>query len=273
LDSTRLLTGAMIIAFGVVLLLARTAHPDWLDRTGWWPLFAIAFGIMRIGISGGRRLSSGVMFVLIGIWGLFNELGVLHYETSWPLVFVAMGLSLVLGAFSIGQPVAAATAEEARAQRTRNGDMRFVWAIVFFAMIFGSLHTIPIGSRPRDVVDSSGMLRRSAVMSQSRTTSFADPFEGAHMSAVMGECDLDLTHASIRDGDAPVVQVAVMMGQAILRVPSDWTVENQVTPVMGDVTDSRTHQWTEPGASDQPGSPRRIVVRGAVIMGQLTIRN
>jgi len=274
-DTTRLTAGITIVALGVLLLVARTAHADWLERTGWWPLFAIAFGIMRIGMSGGRRLSSGLMVILIGVWGLLNEFEVLHYESSWPLLFVAMGASLVLGGLPFARQIETAptTAQQASDRQTRNGDMRFVWMIVFFALIFGGAHSIPRGARDRNSVDSAGTLRRSAVMAQNRTVSYADPFQSARVTAVMGECDLDLTHAEIREGDVPVVHVAVTMGQAILRVPEDWIVDNEIVPLMGDVTDARPHERVDP-VQAAPDSPRkRVIVQGSVVMGQLTIRN
>jgi hypothetical protein len=274
-DTTRLTAGITIITLGVLLLAARTARPDWLERSGWWPLFVIAFGIMRIGMCGVRRLSSGLMFILIGVWGLLNEFEVLHYESSWPLLFVAMGASLVLGGLPFTRQVEAApaTPQQASDRQARNGEMRFVWMIVFFALLFGGVHSIPRGARDRNSVDSAGTLRRSAVMAQNRTVSYADPFQSARVTALMGECDLDLTHVEIREADVPVVHVAVTMGQAILRVPQDWIVDNQIVPLMGDVTDARSRERTDPaeGAADSPR--KRVVVQGSVVMGQLTIRN
>src|SRR3954465_7406194 len=80
-DSGRLIAGILIIAFGVLLLLARTTHPDWLDRSGWWPRFVIGLGAIHLATGG--RLSGGLMWVCIGAWGLLNEFGVWSYESSW----------------------------------------------------------------------------------------------------------------------------------------------------------------------------------------------
>lgn len=71
-DPGRLAAGVAIILLGVLLLLDRTGVIDWGTRSGWWPIIALVFGAARLA-AGGDGVRSGVFFVAIGAWGLFNE--------------------------------------------------------------------------------------------------------------------------------------------------------------------------------------------------------
>jgi hypothetical protein len=265
-DSGRLIAGFLIIGFGVLLLVARTTNPDWLDRSGWWPLFVIGLGAAHLAMGG--RLSSGFMFVLIGGWGLLNEFGIWNNESSWPVVFVIVGLSIMLGAF-VNQSDAARA--ELRDRRKGRGELRVLAAFMIFGLIVSATHGRARYIGVREDSDSTNVLRRSAVLGQSRTVSYAETFQGARMTALMGECDLDLTHAGIREGDTPTVRINVTMGQARLRVPQDWTVENEITPIMGDVSDAR--RMSESADVPVGSTSKRVIVRGSVIMGELMITN
>jgi hypothetical protein len=73
-----------------------------------------------------------------------------------------------------------------------------------------------------------------------------------------------------------VVNVFVLMGNVTLRVPDDWIVDTRAVPALGEVKDARTTS-VNPVASDA-ASPAdtartRIVVRGAVTMGDLVVKN
>jgi hypothetical protein len=294
-DSVRLAVGATIILFGVLLLLGRTMQLDWIDRTGWWPLLAIVYGVARMVSGQGYRFSHGLAFALLGVWGLLNNFNVLRYEDSWPLVFVIVGGSLVVGAFTTGWTATAATpavstaatydlttregrraARAARRMRYDSSGFGFVWILIVWGAIFGMVQGNFRGPRQRDSrYESAGMIRRSVVMSQARTIHEGAPFEGADLTAVMGENDLDLTRATIPPGQEPVINVHVVMGQVNLRVPSDWIVEQRLTPVMGDAQDfrrSRTPADTDVTTSGDAG-PKHVIIRGGVVMGEFAIRN
>ncbi len=56
----------------------------------------MAFGLGRM--LGRRRddgRAGGLGFFLLGVWLLLNELDILDYRDSWPLLLIAMGISLV----------------------------------------------------------------------------------------------------------------------------------------------------------------------------------
>jgi hypothetical protein len=288
-DSGRLAIGVAIILFGVLLLVGRTMQLDWLERGGWWPFLVIAYGVARMVSEKGYRFSHGLAFALIGVWGLLNNLDVLHYEDSWPLLFVIIGGSLVVGSFTRGWTAEAATPATAatydlttregrraarRARYGRRDGLGFIWIFVVWGIIFSFAQgNGGFVRRQRDTrYEAAGFVRRAAVMSQSRGIYDGTPFEGADLTAVMGECDLDLTHAVLAAGQVPVINVHVVMGQVNLRVPNDWIVEQRLTPVMGNTEDYRRKSTADiPATADS--EPKRIIVRGGVVMGEFDIRN
>jgi hypothetical protein len=87
---------------------------------------------------------------------------------------------------------------------------------------------------------------------------------GGEITAIMGGCDLDLRQSSI-NGDA-VLNVFVLCGGITIKVPVDWTVVFDGLPIMGGF-DEKTVPPTG------PGSGKRLIVRGYVIMGGMEVRN
>jgi hypothetical protein len=116
---------------------------------------------------------------------------------------------------------------------------------------------------------ADGMNRFSslAVMGGAARRSNSPAFEGADLTAIMGGCDIDLRDASIAPNTDAIIDVFAFWGGIDLKVPEDCTVVNRVVPLMGGVDDkSRT-----PIAGSAPA--KRLVVRGIVIMGGVSIRN
>lgn len=92
--------GLLLIALGAVLLLNQLGYVDWsLGRL--WPLFVIAFGLLRVASwRSPRRIGNGVMLMLFGCWFLIavNEWHGLGWEESWPLALVAVGAGIIVRA-------------------------------------------------------------------------------------------------------------------------------------------------------------------------------
>ena len=109
--------------------------------------------------------------------------------------------------------------------------------------------------------------RLLAVMSENRRRVDGKPFDGAYLTAFMGGCILDLRRAVVPPGETRVVEVFAMMCGHEIKVPSDWMVTLDVTPIMGDVKDKRV-----PGAPPPlAGAPPTLLVRGSVVMGEVKI--
>jgi predicted membrane protein len=101
-------------------------------------------------------------------------------------------------------------------------------------------------------------------MAANEIRAVAPGFRGADLGAFMGAVILDLTQAKI-EADEAVVDTFALWGGIEIRVPSDWSVESRVTPLMGAYEDKTRPTATESG--------KRLVVRGFVVMGGVEIKN
>ena len=101
------------------------------------------------------------------------------------------------------------------------------------------------------------------------------PFQGAEVSAVLGESELDLRATTMRPGDEMLVDVLAVMGAVTIRVPDGWTVDARAVPVAGKVADKRLRPFDalDTEVPFDAGPAPRLVLRGAVVMGGLVIKS
>ena len=97
--------------------------------------------------------------------------------------------------------------------------------------------------------------------------SSTQPAELAHgfATAVIGGMELDLRQATL--GERPAtLDVAVLWGGVLVRVPDDWQVTIDVQPTMGGVRDFRPRE-APLNAGDAPD----LIIVGSVVMGGLAV--
>src|SRR5262249_36422514 len=87
--------------------------------------------------------------------------------------------------------------------------------------------------------DAADTTHAVAVLGQARRVVNTDVFTGAQMVSVMGQSVLDLRHTALPASREASVDVNVVMGGAVVRVPRDWVVDVQAVPVLGGVHDRR----------------------------------
>lgn len=142
------------------------------------------------------------------------------------------------------------------------------WAVVGFvlALVLGSEAYQKSDPPPR-----TGNAHVTAFLGQSRQTLPAGSFRGGEVTAVMAGAELDLRATAVAPGEEMVVEVLAVLAGITIRVPAGWTVDSRTVPVAGGVRDRRLHPFDPP----PPTAPRlpapRLVLRGAVVMGGLTI--
>jgi hypothetical protein len=90
-------------------------------------------------------------------------------------------------------------------------------------------------------------------------------FRGAETTAFMGGCELDLRDALMGAGELAVVDVFVIMGGVNIFVPPNWTVSQEVVPLLGGVHDKTRSVPSNPA--------QHLLVRGTVVMGGVEISN
>src|SRR5262249_55238179 len=90
--------GEALVTLGLLWTLQNLGLTD-ADRVlRWWPVFLVAYGLLRVtGLDGTRRVASGGLFLLAGGWMLARELGLVHVSIFrlWPVFMILLGASLV----------------------------------------------------------------------------------------------------------------------------------------------------------------------------------
>jgi predicted membrane protein len=223
-----MIVGLFVVAVGMAFLLDNLGWLDFDFTLHLWPTALIFFGVLKVVQT---RTPSGAIvggaLILVGGVVLLNETGLISvgWRSLWPLLLIAAGLSVVF--------------------KSSNGR---------------SLLEQFNGSLDKDGDDS--VVNITAVMGGFKRRITTPDFRGGEITTLMGGCDLDLRQSSI-NGEA-VLNVFSMFGGITIKVPVDWTVVLQGTPIMGGFEE----KTVPPTAQD-----KRLIVRGYAIMGGLEVRN
>jgi predicted membrane protein len=219
-----------------------------------------------------NRAIIGVVLVIVGLFLVMRNTGLFpdfieHVVFSWPMLLVAVGLVMTLGA----------------AEKTAGiivmavGGFFLIPAIfretfhaynMFWPSIFIIIGVIFIATKRRgwDSVTSRGVagddyIDYVNVFSGGERQIVSENFKGGKISAVFGGMELDMTKAKLAPGRSEL-EIACVFGGATLIVPDDWHVLIEVTPVLGGFNDSRK---LSPGRIIDP--TKQLVIKGAVVFG------
>ncbi|MHA4870867.1 LiaI-LiaF-like domain-containing protein [Duganella sp. PWIR1] len=229
--ATQMIIGLFVIGLGMLFLLDNLGWMDLDLRIHLIPTVLIGAGILKVMQT---RTQSGIVIggvmIAAGSLIMLKEMGFIDigWRTLWPLLMIAAGVAVV---------VKSTTNRKVLEQQVLD---------------------------PLAKSDPESAVNYTAIMGGFKHRITTQDFRGGEITAIMGGCDLDLRQSSIV-GDA-VLNVFVMCGGITLKVPIDWTVVFDGTPIMG-AFDEKTVPPTG------PGSGKRLIVRGYVIMGGMEVRN
>jgi len=218
------------------------------------------------------RVVLGLLLVAVGVVFTLGNLRLIEahrFLRYWPLFVVAFGLTQALDARRrVSGALWAAAGAWMLASNLGWATVSFwdLWPGALIALVgahvaFGGLGRRDRGSWPGT---SSRRNHMVAVMGAHQLKNDSPEFEGADMMAVMGGCELDLRHATPRDGEALIDAIAFMGGIEV-KVPRDWHVVVRGIPFMGGIVDE-----TEPPAED---TGKRLIVTAFAMMGGIEIKN
>ncbi|WP_229257946.1 LiaI-LiaF-like domain-containing protein [Duganella margarita] len=226
--ATQMIIGLFVIGVGMLFLLDNLG---WLDldlRIHIFPTILIAAGILKVLQT---RTQSGVVvgggLIAAGSLFMLKEMGYLaiDWRNLWPVFMIAAGVAVVIKS-NLNRSAPATNAP----------------------------------SLDKDADET--VINATAIMGGFKRRITTQDFKGGEITAIMGGCDLDLRQSSI-NGDA-VLNVYALFGGITVKVPIDWTVMLEGTPIMGGFEEK-----TVPPAA----VGKRLIVRGYVIMGGLEVRN
>jgi len=219
-----------------------------------------------------NRVVIGVVLVLAGLFLVIRNTGIFpdfidHIIFSWPMLLVAIGLVMTLGASekTAGVIVMAVGGFFMIPLLFRE---TFHMYNMFWPSIFIIIGIIFIVTKRKgwNAVTSKGMIGDDYidyvnVFSGGERQIVSESFKGGKVTAVFGGIELDLSKAKMAPGRNEL-EIACVFGGATIIVPDDWFITIEVTPVLGGFSDSRK---LSPGRTID--STSQLVIKGAVVFG------
>ncbi|OUJ18385.1 putative membrane protein [Methanonatronarchaeum thermophilum] len=214
---------ALILVFlGLLLLLRTTGIYDTTSLIKYTPTLFVLFGAYILIKSKFQNLSGPILIILIfGLLQLYliDLLTTAMIRDWWPLIIIAIGLSILLNWFK---------SKTIKKEQTDYIDL--------FAM-FGGIET--------------------------RITS--KEFVGGSSTAIFGDIQLDLRDSKPKHKQTTINSI-VLFGDTEIKVPNEWQLKINITPILGDVHDKRTRKQ-----KPTENKPKTLEIKGIVSFGDIKI--
>jgi hypothetical protein len=152
------------------------------------------------------------------------------------------------------------------------GSGRASWFVIAVVL----LGVLIIGNWPGrrgEAFDAGDHPRLAAIIGSAQRAPETRVFTGAELTALMGSCFLDLTHAQMAPGSEATIDIFAMMGSVTVRVPDGWTIDTHAVPIMGSIRDDRWRAPKGPGGDSFATDAPRLQLRGVVTMGSIFIKS
>jgi hypothetical protein len=271
-----IVVGAMLILVGLALMLDRAGVYSWSSQWTLWPFILCGIGLARFVGSPAGAPKQGLLFLTGGVWLLLGESGVISREESWPILVIVLGLIIALNGgtrrrWSPPQPPQPPDPAHPWGHRRHHEHPRTlgglaiagIWIAIFAALQVSGVRTLSEST-------SGDRVRVVSVIGRAEHTNRAEAFRGADVTNFMGRSELDLREATMVTGNSASVRVVSLMGGVIVRVPRHWAVDTEAVSAFGAVRDERPPVRAGEAAT---GPAPRLVLRGLVMFGRLTIRS
>jgi predicted membrane protein len=243
----RVALGLVVIAVGVLFTLDKLGSVDVGEFWEYWPVLLIAVGIGRVlQPRGTQGRGFGVVLIVLGTWFLLSNLDVIHYSFGdvWPILVVLLGIMMVWRAI---------TGPFFESPRRRLKE----------AMAAGD-GSAAVGGLATSTSVTSSTVNGFALLGGVNRKCVSQDFRGGALTAIMGGCELDLRHASISSGQA-VIDTFALWGGIEIKVPQEWSVVVQGTPILG-AFDDKTVRVGGDGS-------KVLVIKGVALMGGVDVKN
>ncbi len=219
-----------------------------------------------------NRVIIGVILVLAGLFLVIRNTGFFpgyidNVIFSWPMLLVAIGLVMTLGASEktagvIVMAVGGFFMIPLIFRETFHMYNMF-WPSIF--IIVGVIFIVTTRRRWSPVRSQGTVgddyIEYVNIFSGGDRQVVSQSFMGGKITAIFGGSELDLTKAGLAPGRSEI-EIACIFGGTTIIVPEDWHVTIEVTPILGGFSDSRK---LAPGRSIDIS--KHLIIKGAVIFG------
>jgi hypothetical protein len=264
--------GVMLILTGVAIMLDRSGVLTLRNHFTLWPIILGGIGLARFLQSKPGEPKQGLLFLTAAAWLAIAEAGLVTLADSWPIVIIVLGVMVAINGGTRRRwhgprpPRVPGEPRHPRGLRRPDYPMSPLAILGIWIAIVVGLQVSGVRSfNAESVTDRVAVV---SVMGRSEHTSRATAFQGADVTNIMGRSELDLIQARLAPGATATVNVLSAMGNIVVRVPPEWTVDTGAVSAFGKVDDRRARPIeAEAGATPAP----RLVLRGLVVFGRLNI--
>src|SRR5262245_13860684 len=247
------LFGLALVALGAIFILDNL-HLIYAGRLwDYWPVLMIVPGLARLlqPSRPGQRVWGAILVALGGLFLLRNlDVFWIPFHRVWPILLVVGGLYLIWQTAT--RRSALATAVDGG---TNPGARAFDGARAGLSATDGIAGATTVSE-----------LNEFALCGGGHRIVQASDFRGGTITVVAGGFDIDLRDAAM-SRESVTVELFVMMGGVVFRVPEGWKVLVNVTPLLGG-SDLKARTVPAPD-----GSVRTLVLNGFILMGGIEVKN
>lgn len=214
-----------------------------------------------------RRLVLGLFLVAIGTLFLLRNLDMIElpwYVFTWQMLLITIGaFNFLTGNRSAGF-IIAGVGFVFLLPKIADFDLSDFWPVIL--IIIG----LSFFLRNRNKQSTDGKTSNLDAIDEMAFLSGGDKlftsqsFQGGKITATFGGFDIDLSKCRLAPG-TQVLDVSVFAGGIDLRVPEDWVIKSELSPIAGGFSDKRR--------SIPQGNDQVLVLKGSVIFGGVDIKN
>lgn len=218
------------------------------------------------------QITTGIIITLIGVGALLSTLNVFpfwdYFRDWWPLLISLAGVFVLFGEGNKKYSnlfwgvilIAAGVVLTLNVQDL--ADYNLFGLIVPIVIIYAGLSLLlSRNSRLKTRQNSSDEDNISAILGGSETVNNSKKYKGGRHTAILGGVSLDLRDAKLADNAQ--IELFVVLGGVELKVPRDWRVISNITPIAGGVKNKSQ------GTDEK--SPT-LVITGTVALGGVEIK-
>jgi predicted membrane protein len=212
-----------------------------------------------------KRPAIGIILVLLGCAFLFRNLGwipdITRHIFSWPNILILIGVAFLFSGKPRPALVLILIGGFFWTQQFWHIDMTLFWPalLIFLGIVFLLKNR---DSSAKSNSTDTNKFDDAVIFSGSKKTYSSQAFEGGKISAMFGGTELDLREAKPVDG--ATIDLFIMFGGADVKIPANWNVVIEASPIFGGISDDR-----DKVAKDGP----TIRLTGTVLFGGVDIKN
>jgi predicted membrane protein len=222
------------------------------------------------------KVATGIAIIILGILVSLSKFGLdlkVNVWDYWPSILIIIGfgllfcprenrqyfsgiLFLIFGAFFLAHNLI----------KNLNFNLIGLLPAVIVVIIGAKILTLGLWGSKKSPL-SKDQINLSAILGGGKFYLSSKCLEGGNITAIMGECKVNLRDADFEEESIVIVAFAIM-GAIELKVPNSWEVVVQGAPFMGSMEDK-----TNRDSDSDKTQKKRLIIKGTAIMGGVEIIN